>query len=120
MPPSLSQYKGSSVDRDLGNAIGGMESGEVVPAVDKDEMEEDKVVVGSQLSDQDRMNRLEEITYLLMYSRDSLRNKVEEMKVNMIECNGGALWKAGFRGWTALKTQSQSKDKDEFSKRIKW
>jgi len=59
--PSTIPYGGSSINNALIEAIGEMESGQLVPAVTEDKMNEEEDIVESILSDHNRKVALEEM-----------------------------------------------------------
>ena len=95
--PSTVPYGGSSVNDALLEAIGELESGQVVPAVEDimETEEEDEVIVESMLSDHDRIRRLEDMVMTLkramIKGREEMDDEMEklryEVKTGKISCD---------------------------------
>ena len=94
--PSTVPYGGSSINDALLEAIGDMESGQMIPAVEDimETEEEEEIIVESTLSDHDRIRRLEDIVMTLkkamIKGREEMDNEMEnlryEVKTGKINC----------------------------------
>ena len=83
--PSTVPYGGSSINDALFEAIGDLESGQVVPAVeDIMETEDEEIIVESTLSDHDRIIRLEDMVMTLkramIKGREEMDDEMEELR----------------------------------------
>ena len=94
--PSTVPYGGSSINDALLEAIGELESGQVVPAITDDmDIEEEEIIVESTLSDHDRIRRLEDMVMTLKKAMikgkeetdDEIERLRQEVKEGKIGCN---------------------------------
>jgi len=88
--PSTVPYGGSSIDNALLEAIGEIESGQIVPAVEDMDEEEEEFTVESTLSDHDRILRLERMMCEIMQAKDEADDRYEilvsDIKEGKIAC----------------------------------
>ena len=110
--PSTVPYGGSSINDALFEAIGDIESGQIIPAIeDIMEREEEEIVVESTLSDHDRIRRLEDIVMTLRKAMikggekmdDEMEKLRYDVKMGKISCGNCTKDTKGKKKETAVK-----------------